>query len=87
LIYLGLDRRGGGGNRNGNNYNNNNNNPRPTRFSNKRSRSRSPVRQSRFDNNSHGNDYKRARTDNSRPPHVSLYQIFFFYSIMNFNPG
>ncbi len=81
MIYLGLDRRGGGGSRNGNNYNNNNtntNNPRPTRFSNKRSRSRSPVRQSRFDSNSHGNDYKRARTDNSRPSHVSLYKIFFF---------
>ncbi len=80
MIYLGFDRRGGGnsGNRNGTNYNNNNNttNPRPSRFSNKRSRSRSPVRPSRFDNNSNGNDFKRARTDSARPSHVSLYCIF-----------
>ncbi|CAF1357737.1 unnamed protein product [Rotaria sordida] len=74
----GLDRRNGIGgprnnDRNANNFNNNNNNnntARPTRFSNKRSRSRSPpTRPSRFDNNSHGTDYKRARTDNSRPTH------------------
>jgi superfamily II DNA/RNA helicase len=65
-IHLGFDRRGGmsGGNRNGNNS-------QPTRFNNnnKRSRSRSPVRQSRFDN---GGDFKRPRTDNSRPPSVSF---------------
>jgi superfamily II DNA/RNA helicase len=64
----GFDRRGGGNsNRSGNSYNNNNNNSnaRPTRFSNKRSRSRSPpARQSRFDN-----DYKRPRTDSSHPTH------------------
>lgn len=55
-------------------------NGRPTRFSNKRSRSRSPpARPSRFDNrdsnssynySSHNNDYKRLRTDHSRPSHV-----------------
>ncbi len=76
-IHLGFDRRGGNsGNRGGSGYNNNNGNPRPSRFSNKRSRSRSPpARQSRFDNNS--NDNKRPRTDNSHPPNVSLYSIFF----------
>jgi superfamily II DNA/RNA helicase len=78
-IYLGFDRRGGGNsNRSGNSYNNNNNNnsnARPTRFSNKRSRSRSPpARQSRFDN-----DYKRPRTDSSHPTHVSSYFIFIFF--------
>jgi hypothetical protein len=64
------------------------NNSRPNGFSAKRSRSPSPVRSasgrpSRFDNphtngthnyNSHGNDYKRPRTDSSRPP-----QVRFFY--------
>jgi len=80
FFYLGVDRRGGGGNRT-NDRNNYNNNSRPSRFSNKRSRSRSPpVRQSRFDNNSHGNDYKRARTDNSRPPNVNFYYIIFILS-------
>lgn len=67
----GVDRRGGNhmnGNRNGFN---NNNNSRPTRFSAKRSRSPSPVRSaygslSQLDN---GNDFKRPRTDGSRPPH------------------
>jgi hypothetical protein len=99
-----MDRRGTGnmnGNRNG--FNNTNNNERgtygssrPSRFSGKRSRSRSPVqptthkRPSRFDNpdassahnyNSHGNDYKRPRTDSSRPPHVKLSYIINRYSI------
>jgi hypothetical protein len=107
FIFSGIDRRGGGGggNMNGNRnaYNNNNNsergtynNSRPSRFSGKRSRSRSPVqsthkRPSRFDNpdtngapsySSHGSDYKRLRTDSSRPSHVrtnsfSNRQIFY----------
>ncbi|CAF1305343.1 unnamed protein product [Adineta steineri] len=59
----------GGGNRGASNFNNTN--TRPTRFSNKRSRSRSPpVRTSRFDStNAYGTDIKRARTDTSRPSH------------------
>ena len=92
FIFSGIDRRGGGGNMNGtrNAYNNNErgtyNNSRPSRFSGKRSRSRSPVqsthkRPSRFDNpdtngapsySSHGSDYKRLRTDSSRPSHVRI---------------
>ena len=71
---LGYDRRNAGGSRGGNSFNSD---PRPSRFSNKRSRSRSPpARPSRFDNNSYGSDYKRARTDNAGPSHVSLYHIF-----------
>lgn len=83
ILYLGFDRRGAGGNnrgngRNGSSYSNNNDsNPRPSRFSNKRSRSRSPVRQSRFDNDS--NDNKRPRTDHSRSSHVSLNSIHFLF--------
>jgi ATP-dependent RNA helicase DDX5/DBP2 len=72
----GIDRRGGNnmnGNRNGFNTNNNErgtyNNSRPSRFSGKRSRSRSPISSSRFDN---GNDYKCPRIDSSRPPHEEL---------------
>jgi hypothetical protein len=43
-----------------------------TRFTNKRSRSRSPARSTtRFDS-VQGNDFKRARTDTARPLHVSL---------------
>jgi hypothetical protein len=61
-ITLGRGRGGGMGNRNGSTA-------RPTRFGTKRSRSRSPVRQSRFDN---GNDFKRPRTDNSGPTQVIL---------------
>lgn len=85
VFLLGLDRRNGGhsrnNDRNGNNFGNNHNNSngtRPTRFSNKRSRSRSPppTRPSRFDNNSFGNDFKRARTDNSRPSNVSSHENF-----------
>lgn len=64
--------------RNGSSYGNNTN-PRPSRFSNKRSRSRSPVRQSRFDNDS--NDFKRPRTDHSRPSHVSFDSIYFFLNV------
>jgi hypothetical protein len=66
-----------------------NNNAQPSRFSAKRSHSPSPVRTSsgrpsRFDNphtngtqnhNGHGNDYKRARTDSSRPPHVRFFYL------------
>ncbi|UJR20848.1 hypothetical protein I4U23_023958 [Adineta vaga] len=65
----GFDRRNGmSGNRGGNSYNNSN--PRPTRFGNKRSRSRSPpARPSRFDDNSYGNN-KRPRTDQSRDDHT-----------------
>lgn len=80
VVHLGFDRRGlGAGNRNndrnGSSYGNNTN-PRPSRFSNKRSRSRSPpVRQSRFDNDS--SDFKRPRTDHSRPSHVSLDSTYF----------
>lgn len=77
-ISLGFDRRGGGASNRGNDRNGssygNSSNPRPSRFSNKRSRSRSPVRQSRFDNSS--TDYKRPRTEHSRPPHVSLFSTF-----------
>lgn len=68
----GIDRRnlGIGGtrfnDRSGHNYNNNS---RPSRFSNKRSRSRSPIRVTRFDNNSRGNDYKRSRVEDSYPQH------------------
>jgi hypothetical protein len=63
----------------GNNFNNN---PRPSRFSNKRSRSRSPpARTSRFDTNSYGTDYKRPRTDNSRPSQVSLSRTFSLFYI------
>lgn len=70
-----------------NNSTTNNNTSRPTRFGTKRSRSRSP-RVSRFDSNSHGNDFKRARTDNSRPSqpspsHVSKSSINS-YLILNF---
>ncbi|CAF1347441.1 unnamed protein product [Rotaria magnacalcarata] len=61
-----FDRRNGGVARTGNNFSANNN-TRHTRFSEKRSHSRSPSRQSRFDSNSTGNDFKRARTDNARP--------------------
>jgi hypothetical protein len=75
------------GNRNG--YNNS----RPNHFSAKRSRSRSPPRStyndsSRFNNrdandthnyNTHGNDYKRPRTDSSRPPHVSIFYLKEIY--------
>lgn len=77
----GFDRRGGGPpnrpqDRNTIN-NNNNHNSRPTRFSNKRSRSRSPpVRQSRFDNDSY--EFKRPRTDSSRPSHVNHFLFSFF---------
>jgi len=86
------------GNRNAFNNNNNNergtyNNSRPSRFSAKRSRSRSPINStyggsSRFDNrdtngthnyNNHGNDSKRPRTDSSRPPHVNLYNFKKIY--------
>lgn len=83
LSNLGFDRRGAGGNnhgsdRNGSSYGHSNNtNPRPSRFSNKRSRSRSPVRQSRFDNDS--NDYKRPRTDHSRSSQVSQASVHFLF--------
>jgi len=61
----GFDRRaGGGGPPPSRPTSNNNHSSRPTRFSNKRSRSRSPpVRQSRFDNDSY--EFKRPRTDNN----------------------
>jgi ATP-dependent RNA helicase DDX5/DBP2 len=75
----GIGRRGGSSNMNGNRngYNNNaqgtQNNSRPSRFSAKRSRSRSPGH-STYDgsshfNSNHGNDSKRFRTDNSHPSH------------------
>lgn len=91
-----MDRRSGShmnGNRNGyNNTANNNsergtfNNSRPTRFSAKRSRSRSPIRStyggiSRFDSRdtngtqNYGNDYKRPRTDTSHSSHVNLLHL------------
>jgi superfamily II DNA/RNA helicase len=79
---------GGGGYMNGsrNDYNSTDR-VRPSRFSDKRSRSRSPVRStygssSRFDSrdassahSNNGGDYKRARTDSSRPPQVSLFSF------------
>jgi len=83
-FFPGMDRRPGGHmNANGNGYNGNNNveranysDSRASRFSAKRSRSPSPPRSnygkpSRFDSreSSGTHDYKRPRTDNSRPPH------------------
>ena len=83
LFFLGFDRRGTMNNRHddraGNSYGGG---ARPTRFSNKRSRSRSPSsRPSRFDSRdsngygSHGNDYKRPRTDNPRSSNVNFIQM------------
>jgi hypothetical protein len=71
FILSGMNQRGGGhmnGNRNGYNNNNNNNTSRPTRFSAKRSRSRSPI-QSTY---GHGNEFKRPRTDTS---HVCTFNL------------
>jgi hypothetical protein len=92
FLFSGMNR-GGGGNMNGNRNGFNNNTEqgsdsisRHTRFSAKRSRSRSPVSSThgRLDsqdtngthnNNHHGNDYKRPRIDTARPPHVSFIQL------------
>jgi len=74
------------GNRNGfnNNYQGTYNNSQPSSFSGKRSRSRSPIASTyngTHNNNGDGNDYKRARTDTSGPPNVSLFHLTKTYSI------
>ncbi len=86
FLLSGFDRRGGGnmnGNRNGfnNNYQGTYNNSQPSSFSGKRSRSRSPIPSTYNGTHNDGNDYKRARTDTSGPPNVTLFHFTKTYSI------